>query len=181
MKMIIHGRHLPVTPAIRQYAEEKIGKVSKFFDTILEIDVTLSAEKLKTGNYHRVDALIFANGVTVKGSSTEQDLYAAIDDVADVLEVQLKKIKEKRRDDVHLGSIRGLKYNPETKIVEKQAERSVVTTSVSPRPMGLEEAILQLECLGRSFYAFINAETSEMNVVYKREDGDYGHIEANAK
>ncbi|MGL5049748.1 MAG: ribosome hibernation-promoting factor, HPF/YfiA family [Fusobacteriaceae bacterium] len=181
MKMIIHGRHLPITPAIRQYAEEKIGKVSKFLDTILEIDVTLSAEKLKTGNYHRVDALIFANGVTVKGSSTEQDLYAAIDDVADVLEVQLKKIKEKRRDDVHLGSIRELKYNPETKMVAKQAERTVVTTSVSPRPMGLEEAILQLECLGRSFYAFMNAETNEMNVVYKREDGDYGHIEADAK
>ncbi|MGL5964806.1 MAG: ribosome hibernation-promoting factor, HPF/YfiA family [Fusobacteriaceae bacterium] len=181
MKMIIHGKHLSVTPAMRQYAEEKIGRVGKYFDNILEIDVTLSAEKLKTGPHHTAEALIYINGSVIKGSSTETDLYAAIDDVSDVLETQVKKIKEKRRDDQHIGHVKGLKYNPETKIVEKEAVRSVVSTSLSPRPMGIEEAILQLECLGRHFYAFTNSVTGEMNVIYHKENGDYAHIEPNKK
>lgn len=181
MKMIIHGKHLAVTPAMRQYAEEKIGRIAKYFDHILEIDVTLSAEKLKTGPHHTVDALVYINGAVVKGSSTETDLYAAIDDVSDVLEIQIKKIKERRRDDQHVGHVRGLKYNAETKTVEKSSEKTVVSTSLSPRPMGIEEAILQLECLGRDFYAFTNATTGEMNVVYHKGNGDYAHIEPNKK
>ncbi|MGL4945102.1 MAG: sigma 54 modulation/S30EA ribosomal C-terminal domain-containing protein, partial [Fusobacteriaceae bacterium] len=88
---------------------------------------------------------------------------------------------EKRRDDHHVGHVKGLKYNPETKTVEKEAVKSVVSTSLSPRPMGIEEAILQLECLGRDFYAFTNAATGEMNVVYHKENGDYAHIEPTKK
>lgn len=177
MKMVIHGKHLVITPSIRQYVEEKVGRATKYFETILEIDVTLSAVKLKTGHYHTVEALVFVNGATIKASSTETDLYAAIDDVSDVIESQVKKLKEKRRDDQYSGHVKNLKYNSETKTVEKEALRSVVTTSISPRPMSLEEAIMQLECLKRDFYAFINSETGIMNVVYHREDGDYGHIE----
>ncbi|MGL5055352.1 MAG: ribosome hibernation-promoting factor, HPF/YfiA family [Fusobacteriaceae bacterium] len=177
MKMVIHGKHLVVTPAIRSYVEEKIGRASKYFDKIMEIDVTLAAAKLKTGNSHSVDVKIYISGLTLKSSSIDTDLYAAIDEVSDIVEIQLKKAKEKRRDDAQTGHFKSFKYNAETKMVEKEAERSVVNTTLDERPMSLEEAILQLECLQRQFYTFINSETGDMNVVYLRENRDYGHIE----
>ncbi|MGL4391882.1 MAG: ribosome hibernation-promoting factor, HPF/YfiA family [Fusobacteriaceae bacterium] len=177
MKMIIHGKHLAVTAAMRLYAEEKIGKATKHFDNILEIDVTLSAMKSKSGHHHTVEALVYINGATVKATATQDDLYNAINDVSEALDIQIKKIKEKRRDDHHLGHIRGLKYNSETKVVEKESSRNVVSTSIDIRPMALDEAILQLECLGRFFYPFVNSETNELNVIYRLPSGDYGHIE----
>lgn len=177
MKIVIHGKHLIITPAIRQYVEEKIGRVEKYFDKIIEVDVTLSAAKLKTGPSHTADVRVYLSGSVIKSSATEGDLYAAIDEVSEVLEIQLKKVKEKRRDDHHVGHFKSFKYNPETQTVEKEAVRAVVTTTLMERPMSLEEAILQLECLQRSFYTFINSATGDMNVVYLRENRDYGHIE----
>lgn len=177
MKMVIHGKHLAVTPALKVYVEEKIGRIEKYYNQIIEVDVALSATKLKSGNSHSADVKVFLSGLTLKASSIDTDLYAAIDEVADIIEIQLKKVKEKRRDDHHVGHFKSFKYNPETKIVEKEAERSVVSTVLDGRPMNLEEAILQLECLQRQFYTFMNSETGEMNVVYLRDNRDYGHIE----
>ena len=94
MKMSIHGRQMVVTPAIKEYAESKIGRVDTYNDGIIEIDVTLSAAKLKTGNYHTAEVLVYLEGSTIKASCTEEDLYAAIDQVTDKLERQLKKHKE---------------------------------------------------------------------------------------
>lgn len=177
MRMIIHGRHLEVTEAIRRHTEKKIGKIKKWFDNIVEVDVTLSATHLKTGHYHTADVLVFVNGHKIKASSTDSDLYAAVDAVTDVLEAQITKYKEKLRDNKHIGAVRKLKYNAETKTVEKEAVRRVVESRVSPKPMGVEEAILQLEITNDNFYVFMNSETEEMNVLYKRKDGDYGHVE----
>lgn len=177
MKMVIHGKQLEVTPGIRNYVEDKLGRVKKHFDRIIEMDVALSASKLKSGHSHSVDVKVYISGAVIKGSSTEPDLYAAIDDVVDIIETQLRKIKEKRRDNHHQGHFKSFKYNPETKIVEKEAVRAVVSTNLDSRPMNLEEAILQLECLQRTFYPFINSETGELNVIYLRENRDYGHIE----
>lgn len=177
MNMIIHGKQLTVTPAIRKYVEEKLGKAQKHYDKIIEMDVALSAAKLKSGHSHTVDVKVYISGAVVKGSATESDLYVAIDEVVDIVEVQLRKIKEKRRDDHHVGHFKSFKYNPLTQTVEKEAVRAVVSTTLDSRPMSLEEAILQLECLQRSFYAFVNSVTGELNVVYLRENRDYGHIE----
>ncbi|MGL5122822.1 MAG: ribosome hibernation-promoting factor, HPF/YfiA family [Fusobacteriaceae bacterium] len=181
MKMVIHGRHLAITPAMREYAEEKIGRIKKYYENILEIDVTLSAIKSKTGPSHTVEALVFVNGATIKGSSTESDLYAAMDAVSDILETQVKKRKEKKNEEKYSNVIKELKVASKEGGLNKEISKTVLSTSLSPRPMSIEEAILQLECLKRSFYAFINAETREMNVVYHREDGDYGHIESGTK
>lgn len=178
MRMVIHGKHLSVTPGMRNYAEEKIGKVAKFYDNILEIDVTLSADKLKTGHHHTVEALIYIPGAVIKGTATDSDLYVALDEVTHILETQIKKIKEKREGH-HVGHVKRIKLDAEVGTVEKEALKSVVSTNLSPRPMNLEEAILQLECLNRDFYAFTNSETGEMNVVYHKDNGDYGHIQPN--
>ena len=176
MRMIIHGRHLELTEPIRLYAEKKVGRIKKYFNNIMEVDVTLSAVRLKTVPYHHADVLVYINGHKIKASSTDEDLYAAIDEVVDVLETQITKYKEKLRDDKHTGAVKRVKYNPVTKTVEKEALRRVVDTTVSPKPMDLEEAILQLEVMNMEFYIFMNAKTEEMNVIYKRRDGDYGHV-----
>ena len=96
MRMIISGRHLKVTDAIRDYAEKKIGRISKYFENIMEVDITLSAEHSKVdGERHTADVLLFVQGSKIKATATAQILYAAIDEVIDILENQVKKHKEK--------------------------------------------------------------------------------------
>ncbi len=99
MKVIISGRHLKITDPIKEYTEEKIGRLDKYFDSIIEVDVTLSVEHSKTeGDVHKADALLFGNGTKIKVETENSDLYAAIDELSDVLERQVKKYKEKMKD-----------------------------------------------------------------------------------
>lgn len=181
MKISINGKQLVVTDAIREYAESKIGRAERYHEGLIGVTVSLSAVKLKTGNYHTAEVLAYLEGSTIKASCTEPDLYAAIDQVADKLEGQLKKHKEKIQDAIRSREpmVRGMKYNEETKEVEREKTAKVVQVYVSPKPMTLEEAILQLEILNKVFLPFTNAHTGEMNIVYKRKDGDYGYIEGN--
>lgn len=182
MKMSIHGKQLVVTDAIKKYAETKLGRVEKYHDSIIELDVSLSAVRTKTGSSHTAEVLAYLSGSTLKASCTDTDLYAAIDQVSDIIEAQLKKHKEKRA--INYGQVPGvkkIKYNPETNTVEKEAAVNVVKVYLPPKPMDIEEAILQLELLNRVFYPFTNCETGEMNIVYKRKDGDYAHVEPSIK
>ena len=99
MNIIISGRRLEVTEPIKKYAEEKIGRVNKYFDHITEIDVTLSVEKSKVEReIHRADVLLFGNGLKLKVEMEDKDLYAAIDKATDVLERKVRQHKEKLKD-----------------------------------------------------------------------------------
>jgi len=164
MKLSIHGRKITLTDAIRKYAEEKISKVEKFNDSIIKIDATLAASKLKTGN----------------APATETDLYASIDKAVDIMEGLLKKHKEKRSRAKVQDDTRKKSYSfdyivePEEKLSD---EKKLVRVYLPLKPMEISEAILQLEYLNRVFFAFTNSETGKMAVVYKRKDGDYGVIE----
>jgi len=93
MKLSIHGRKITLTDAIKKYAEEKISRVEKFNDSILKIDATLAASKLKTGNAHVTEILAYLSGSTLKATATETDLYASIDKAVDIMENQLKKVR----------------------------------------------------------------------------------------
>ena len=162
MKLSIHGRKITLTEAIKKYAEEKISRVEKFNDSILKIDATLAASKLKTGNAHVTEILAYLSGSTLKATATETDLYASIDKAVDIIEIQLKKHKEKHIADEE----------------EKNSdEKKLVKVYLPLKPMAVSEAVLQLESLNKVFYAFTNIETGKMAVVYKRKDGDYGVIE----
>ncbi|BDU50582.1 ribosome hibernation-promoting factor, HPF/YfiA family [Haliovirga abyssi] len=176
MRIIISGRHLEITDAIRNYAEKKIGGIKKYFENILEIDITLSVEHSKTeGDKHIADVLLFANGTKIKAVSSDKILYAAIDEVVDVLEVQIKKYKEKLKNrQHHQENIKEIFSKLEPKEDDKMIIKSRL---ISPKPMSIEEAILQMNSLNQDFYAFMNHETEELNVVYKRKDETYGHIE----
>ncbi len=182
MRMIISGRHLDITDAIRNYAEKKIGRIKKYFDNIMEVDVTLSAVHSKVeGDKHTADVLLFANGTKLKATASDSVLYAAIDEVIDILEAQVKKYKDKLKNRQHHQAnpkeIAAKAFSLDN--LEKTKEDTVVVKSrlISPKPMSLEEAILQMESMEQNFYAFMNFQTEQLNVIYKRSDGDYGHIE----
>ena len=99
MKIIISGKQLKVTDAIRKYAEEKINKISKYSDAITEVDVVLAVEDTKSeGPVHKADGLVFASGTKIKIEAENKDLYAAIYELSDRLERQVRKYKEKQKD-----------------------------------------------------------------------------------
>ena len=178
MRMIISGRHLEVTEPIREYAEKKIGRIKKHFDNIFEVDVTLSVVSTKDGPHHQADVLVFANGTRIKATAEDKDLYAAIDEVYDILDVQITKHKEKLRDNRHSHREKVvIKPSVQVKHDDTETKKIISTKVTSPKLMSVEEAILQMEALEQDFYTFMNHETEELNVVYKRKDGDYGHVE----
>lgn len=178
MKLFIHGRKMVLTDSIKKYAEEKISKVEKFNDSILKTDVTLSAAKLKSGNAHIAEILVYLSGSTLKAKATEEDLYVAIDKAVANIEPQLKRHKDKHtrakvQDD---SAKKSYVFIDEEDAIESD-EKKIVKVYLPIKPMEVSEAILQLEALNKVFYAFNNIETGKMAVVYKRKDGDYGFIE----
>lgn len=178
MKLSIHGRQLAITDSIRSYTEEKISKAEKFNDSILKTDITLSAAKLKTGNSHVAEILVYLSGSTIKAKAVESDLYFAIDKAMSAIEVQLKRKKEKStRAKVQDDSAKKYSLADLDTSIENDKEKKLVKVYLPLKPMDVSEAILQLETLDKIFFAFNNVENGKMAVVYKRKDGDYGYIE----
>jgi len=105
MKIIVSGKQLKITDAIRNYTEEKINKISKYTDAITEVDVVLTVEQKKSeGEVHKADGLVYASGTKIKIEARDTDLYAAIDELSERLERQVRKYKEKQKDHNKKGS-----------------------------------------------------------------------------
>lgn len=168
---------LVLTEAIQAHCEKNFSKLEKFFDNISKIQVTLTATKSKNGPLQRVDARVFLNNTVLKGVYTDEDLYTAIDKVTDILSKQVKKFKEKLRDNNHTGPKKKVHFQIDENMIVVEATKSIETITVNPRPMDVEEAILQLEALNKDFYVFTNSETGKMNIIYKKRNGNYGHVE----
>ncbi len=169
MNVIINGRHLEVTPALRSYAEEKIGRFDKYLSNITEAVVTLSVDKFR----HKAEVLLKVNGVKIQAEGKTEEVYSAIDQVVDKLEKQVIKYKEKQHD-YRKGEKRTVethaagRVEPETIIKRKQ---------FTMKPMSSEEAVNQMELLDKDFFIFTNERSGDINVVYRRNDGNYGLIE----
>lgn len=177
MKLFIKGRQITLTDSIKKYAEEKILKIERFNDSIIKVDVTLSAGKLKSGNAHVAEILVYLSGSTLKSRATEQDLYVAIDKAVDGIEPQLKKHKDKHTRAKSQDDSAKKYYSLNNDENFETEEKKLVKVYLPIKPMDTSEAILQLESLNKVFFAFTNVETGRMAVVYKRKDGDYGFIE----
>ncbi len=181
MQTIIKGKNLEITEALRRYAEEKIHKLEKYLDRMHKAEVEMSVERNpKISNNHCVEVTIFSNGPIIRAKESATDMYQAIDLVNDKLERQVKRLKRKRINRSHQGSNQKGKnfISLEGKEKEEIEEpRIVKTKSFLLKPMTPEEATLQMELLGHDFFVFINAETEQTNVVYRRKDGNYGLIE----
>ncbi|MBQ2947086.1 MAG: ribosome-associated translation inhibitor RaiA [Bacilli bacterium] len=173
MKFNIHGKKLDVTPAIKSYIEEKIGRLDKYFENPDDITSTVLI-KLR-GNDQVVEATINANKFILRGEESHKDLYAAIDKVSDKIERQIRKNKTRMNKRVS----RDLTMDFVLDFEEKEENDNVIVKRkvIEDKPMSEEEAILQMELLGHEFFAFRNMETQDVNILYKRKDGDYGILE----
>ena len=172
MNINVRGKNVQVTTALKDHVEKRIGKLGRFFDDVQEAQVTLTVEKGR----HRVEVTMPLNGYLLRGEEETGDMYVSIDLVIDKLEKQVEKYKtrvsRKIRD---VSSIKEMP--PLTAEITEEEPQLVRSKKFAFKPMPVEEAILQMNLIGHSFFVFSNAETEEVNVVYKRKDGNYGLIE----
>jgi len=167
MQINITFRKMDPEERIKAYVEEKLAKVKKYLNEPIEAHVVLSTEKFRKG----AEVNITADGLVINGSENREDIYAAIDLVVDKLERQIKRQKEKAKGRLSAFKMYILSPTPE------EGPRVIRSKSYSIKPMSLEEAIEELNALGNDFVIFTNAETDEVNVLYRRKDGNYGLIE----
>ena len=171
MKVNVSGKNFDVTRALKEYAEKKVGRLERFFETNVEAQVTLSVEK----NRHITEVTMPINGMLLRGETETQDMYSSIDMVVDKLEKQIEKYKTKISRNIKKSSLR---YNDKEHKATKDNEPKIVRVKrFALKPMDIEEAVMQMDLLGHDFFVFSNAESNEVNVVYKRRDGNYGLID----
>jgi putative sigma-54 modulation protein len=172
MVVTVNGKNIEITEALREYAEKKVSKVGKFFEKSPRgAQVTLSTERGK----HIVDITIQVNGLLLRGEEKTNDMYASIDGAVEKIERQVQKYKTKInrrfRED---NKVVITPLNTQEEAAEPQVKR---TKRFAMKPMSVEEAIMQMDLLSHDFYVFTNGESEQVNVVYKRKDGNYGLIE----
>ena len=174
MKYNIRGDKLEVTDAINSYVKSKLAKLDKYLDEKEEVNakVLISAK----GKDQKVEITIWSGKYNVRAEEKNNDLYSAIDLVLDKLEKQFRRYKDKitskkTRNEVLVEEIEDYFEEDDQTIVKRK--------EIFLKPIDEEEAITQMELLGHSFFVFKNVDTNKINVIYKRNDGDYGIIEAN--
>ena len=174
MKFVIVGRNVDVTPGLRDAVEHKIGKLEKYFTADTEVHVTLSVEK----DRQKIEVTIPVKGNIIRSEQVSSDMYASIDLASEVIERQLKKYKNKFRAEQQAGAASLRTDFFQTEFEEEEDEVKIVRTKkFDIKPMYAEDACIQMELLGHDFFVFCNAETDEVNVVYKRKGNTYGLIE----
>jgi putative sigma-54 modulation protein len=187
MKLVIHGKNIEITDAIRDYVHQKIEKAVNHFQNITnEVDVHLSvARNPRINPKQSAEVTIYANGNIIRAEESSENLYASIDLVADKIARQLRKYKERRHEK---------KTHAQTTITEGVVQEVVASDLIGDRtpelpsevvrckyfampPMTVAEALEQLQMVGHDFYMFRNADTGEINVVYERNHGGFGVIQ----
>lgn len=172
MRFTITGRNINLTPGLQKAAEDKLGKLEKYFQPDTEAIVTMSVEKER----QQIEVTIPVKGRIIRAEQVSSDMYTSIDLVQETIERQLKKYKTKLIDRSQSGGSFTQEYIDEP--MEDEDEIKIVRTKrFAIKPMDAEEACLQMEMLGHSFYVFRNADTDQVNVVYKRKGNTYGLIE----
>ena len=173
MKISIYSKNLQLTDALREASIKKLRRLDKFFQQDVEAKVVLSIEK----KIHKVEVTIPFNGRIVRVEETSDDMYNALDEAVESLEQQIRKYKTKLQNKRHANE--SIKFeNIEPLEGEDEEEYKVVKTKrFAIKPMSIEEAILQMDLLKHNFFVFLNADTDEVNVVYRRKDANYGLIE----
>ena len=173
MKFIISGKNINVTDGLRSAVNEKIGKLEKYFTEDTEIYVTLSTEKER----QKIEVTIPMKGNIVRAEQESSDMYVSIDLVEEIIERQLRRYKtrliEKRQTAVSLNK----SFIDEDMEEDDEEIKIIRTKRFAVKPMDAEEACVQMELLGHNFFVFRNADTDEVNVVYKRKGNTYGLIE----
>lgn len=175
----VRGENIEVTKAIRDYAEKKVSKLERFFDDVPEATAYVNL-KVYPDKTAKAEVTIPLSFLVLRAEETTPDLYASIDLVVDKLERQVRKYKTKIHRKSRERGFDGLatKFVAEDVKPESETELEIVRSKrVNLKPMDSEEAVLQMNMLGHDFFIFTDAETDEINIVYRRKDGRYGLIE----
>lgn len=173
MNFIISGKNINVTPGLKASIEQKLGKLERYFTPDTEIIVTLSVEKER----QKIEVTIPVKGNIIRSEQVSDDMYVSIDLVEEVIERQLRKYKNKLIAKHQEAGNFQPDFLSETEVDDESEIRIIRTKRFGIKPMFPEDACVQMELLGHNFFVFSNAETDEVNVVYKRKDNSYGLIE----
>ncbi|TAK01094.1 MAG: ribosome-associated translation inhibitor RaiA [Candidatus Manganitrophaceae bacterium] len=170
MEVVITGRQMEVTPALKEFIEGRARKIEKYSSKTTQIAFTLKVEKYR----HIAEVLVWANGFLLQAEEETDEMYASVDQAMNKIERQFKKYKEKLSN--HRVRHEEISEAPEPEV--DQSIPRVKKRKVFPvKPMRVEEAVLQMELLGKDFFLFGNHQNQRLNVLYKRKDGTLGLIE----
>lgn len=181
----VRGENIEVTPALREYVENKVGKIEKYFDEVPEANVHVNL-KIYTDRQGKAEVTIPLPNLVLRAEETSPDLYGSIDLVSDKLERQMRKYLTKINRKFRRVSRPNGDYQPvdpdlldeDDDVEETETNLRIVRTKrFDLKPMNAEEAVLQMEMLGHDFFVFLDGETDSTNIVYRRDDGDFGLIE----
>lgn len=167
MNIIINCKHMDSTQNLKDYAEEKIGKFDKYLNNIIEANVTLSVEKYR----HKAEVLLKLSGSLIQAESITDEMYSAIDEVVEKLARQIRKHKDK------IVSQRKGKGKSRADLETTETVPAIIKNTSEIKPMSVEEAAMQMDLLDRDFFVYTNASSGDINVLYKRTDGNFGLIE----
>ncbi|MBR4529899.1 MAG: ribosome-associated translation inhibitor RaiA [Lachnospiraceae bacterium] len=173
MQFIITGRNIDITPGLRSAVEDKIGRLEKYFTPDTVVNVTLTVDKER----HKIEITIPVKGSIIRSEQVSNDMYVSIDLAQEIIERQLKKYKSKLIDKHQQAATSFKKEYIDNDFFEEEEIRIERVKKFDIKPMYAEDAAVQMELLGHSFYIFVNAETGETNVIYKRKGNSYGLIE----
>jgi putative sigma-54 modulation protein len=175
MRLQVKGKNLEVSDSIRTYAEEKLSKLDRHLAPPTQVELELAVEKNPSiAANHVAEATVWTKGPVLRARETSPDMRASIDQLVDKLERQVKRYRDKRRR----RNLQGPEPVEAIPVVPEVAEPLIVKAKQFPvKPMSPEEAVLQLELIGHDFFVFQNADSGDVNVVYRRHDGNYGLIE----
>ena len=173
MRYTITGRNIEVTPGLRNMVEKKIGKLEHFFTPDTEVIVALSAQK----DRQKIEVTIPIKGNTIRAEESSTDMYVSIDLVEEVIERQIRRYRKKLIDKKQSALSFSQAFIEEEDERPEEDIRIVKTKKFAIKPIDPEEACFQMEMLGHNFYVFLNADTDQVNVVYRRKNGTYGLIE----
>jgi ribosome hibernation promoting factor len=176
MRLQVKGRNVEVSEQIRTYAQEKLRKLDRLVADPTRVELELALEKNpKIAANHIAEATVWTKGPVLRARESSSDMKASIDQLVDKLERQVKRYREKRRPRRHTRADGAAELPPLS--VSDEEPTIVKTKQFTVKPMSPEEAVLQLELVGHDFFVFRNGDSGEVNVLYRRGDGDFGLIE----
>ncbi|AHF08241.1 ribosome hibernation-promoting factor, HPF/YfiA family [Desulfitobacterium metallireducens] len=175
MNIMIRGKHIEVTDALKEYVLKRVGKLEKYSDEFMDVKVTLLVEEGR----HRVEVTAPIHGIILRGEEESTDMYASIDLVVEKLERQIDKYRTRINKRMRSKVLKD--HEPAHPVeIEDEEEKVVRDKKFTLKPMSVEEAIMQMNLIGHNFFVFTNSDSQAVNVVYRRYNGDYGLLEPEA-
>jgi putative sigma-54 modulation protein len=178
VRLQVKGKNVEVSDSLRTYAQEKLGRLDKHLNDAARLEVELAVEKNPSIAESQIaEGTIWTKGPVLRARESSPDMRASIDMLVEKLERQARRYREKRRDVRPARGAAAVEVETIAVVPDEESPVIVKIKQFAVKPMTPEEAVLQLELIGHDFFVFQNADTTDVNVVYRRRDGNYGLIE----